>query len=76
MYGERKGWDLGGVGVVAAARAAERGACGPFEVPLRFLPELLQEQVRRLRVIPSKCPVHRTLASGGACVIERRIERV
>ena len=76
MYGGRKGWDLDGLEVVAEAMPGERGACGPFEVTLRVPKELSEEQVRRLRVIASKCPVHRTLASPEACVVEDRIERI
>jgi putative redox protein len=76
MYGGRKGWDLGGLEVVADAKPGERGACGPFEVTLRLPKELSEEQVGRLRIIASKCPVHRTLASAEACVIEDRVERI
>jgi putative redox protein len=76
MYGRRKGWDLDGLEVVAEARPGERGACGPFEVTLRVPKKLSEEQVHRLRVIASKCPVHRTLADREACVIEDRVERI
>ena len=76
MYGRRKGWDLDGLEVVADAKPGERGACGPFEVTLRLPKELSEEQVGRLRVIASKCPVHRTLASREACLIEDRVERI
>ena len=76
MYGKRKGWDLDGLEVVAEAEPGERGACGPFEVTLRLPKELSEEQVHRLRVIASKCPIHRTLASPEACAIEDRVERI
>lgn len=76
MHGGRKGWDLDGLEVVAEAKPGERGACGPFEVTLRLPKELSEEQVRRLRVIASKCPVHRTLASPEACAIKDRVERI
>ena len=76
MYGARKRWDLDGLEVVAEARPGERAACGPFEVTLRVPRDLTDEQVRRLRVIASKCPVHRTLASREACVVEDRVERI
>ena len=49
---------------------------GHFEVTLRLPKELTEEQASRLRVIASKCPVHRTLASAEACVIEDRVERI
>ena len=61
---------------MADAKPGERGACGPFEVTLRLPKELSEEQVGRLRVIASKCPVHRTLASREACLIEDRVERI
>ena len=73
MYGGRKGWDLDGLEVVAESAPGERGACGPFVVTLRLPNGLSDEQVRRLRVIAAKCPVHRTLASPEACVIEDRV---
>jgi putative redox protein len=76
MYVRRKGWDIDGLEVVADAKPGERGACGPFEVTLRLPKELTEEQASRLRVIASKCPVHRTLASAEACVIEDRVERI
>jgi putative redox protein len=76
MYGRRKGWDLDGLEVVVVAKPGERGVCGPFEVTVRVPKELSEEQVRRVRVIASKCPIHRTLASREACVIEDRLERI
>jgi putative redox protein len=76
MYGARKGWELDGLEVLAESRPGERGACGPFVVTLRLPRHLSDEQVRRLRAIAAKCPVHRTLASPEACVIEDRIEYV
>ena len=76
MYAGRKGWQVEGLEVVAESEPAERAACGPFRVTLRLPRELSEEQVARLRVIASKCPVHRTLASPEACVIEDRVERV
>jgi putative redox protein len=76
MYGARKGWDLEGLEILAESRPGERGACGPFVVTLRVPEHFSDEQVRRLRVIAAKCPVHRTLSSPEACVIEDRIEYV
>ena len=76
MYGGRKGWELDGLEVVAESRPGERGACGPFVVTLRLPNGLSDEQVRRLRVIAGKCPVHRTLASPEACVIEDCVELI
>jgi putative redox protein len=76
MYAQRNVWDLGDLDVVAEAKPGDRAACGPFEITLRIPTELSEEQVRRLRVIASKCPIHRTLASREACVIEDRVERI
>lgn len=76
MYAGRKGWELPGLEVVAESEPGERGACGPFTVVLRLPKELTEERVRRLRVIAGKCPVHRTLASAEACVVEDRVELV
>ena len=76
MYAERKGWGLGGLEVAVEAEPGDRDACGPFTVVLRLPKELSEEQVRRLRVIAGKCPVHRTLASPEACVVEDRVELV
>ena len=76
MYGARKGWDLDGLEILAESRPSERGACGPFVVTLRLPTHLSDEQVRRLRVIAARCPVHRTLASPEACVVEDRVEYV
>jgi putative redox protein len=76
MYGGRRGWDLDGLEVVADSRPGEDGACGPFVVTLRLPNGLSDEQVRRLRMLAGKCPVHRTLASPETCVIEDRVELV
>ncbi|MGH2967371.1 MAG: OsmC family protein [Solirubrobacterales bacterium] len=76
MYAGRKGWDLGEFEVDVESESGERGACGPFTVVLRLSKELSGDRVQRLRVIAGKCPVHRTLASPEACVIEDRVELV
>lgn len=76
MYAERKGWELGDVEVIAESEPGEKGACGPFTVTLRLSKDLSDEQVERLKVIAGKCPVHRTLASPEACVVEDRVELV
>jgi putative redox protein len=76
MYGRRKGWDVDDLQVLVEAQPGERGECGGFEVTLRLPLELSDEQVRRLQVIASRCPVHRTLASAEPCEIEDRVERI
>jgi len=60
MYADRKGWDVGDLEV-----AVETTYDGPvptrFEVALRSTGELDSEQMAKLRVIASKCPVHKAL---------------
>jgi putative redox protein len=74
MYAQRKGWDIGGVEVVAEYAPAERGCPTKFSLTLRLPSELTEEQVARLRVIAAKCPVHRTL--DGEVMFDERVERV
>ena len=74
MYADRKGWDLSGLEVAVESEPGERGACGAFHVILRLPRGLDAEQVDRLRTIASRCPIHRTLASPEACVVEDRVE--
>lgn len=62
MYAARKGWDIGEIEVVAQYRLAPRGEVTQFSLELRLPAGLSEEQLRRLRVIAGKCPVHRTLA--------------
>ena len=71
-----RAWDLGKLEVVVESEPGERGVCGPFTVILRLPKELAEEQVSRLRVIAGKCPVHCTLASSEASVVEVRVELV
>jgi putative redox protein len=61
MYADRKGWDLGGIEVSVDYSPAERGAPTKFDLKLHLPDGLSDEQVERLKVIASKCPVHRTL---------------
>jgi putative redox protein len=74
MYAARKGWEIGHVGVDVEYTPAERGCPTKFELVLRFPEELPEEQVERLRVIATKCPVHRTL--DGEVMFAERVERV
>ncbi len=61
MYAGRKGWDIEGLGV-----AVDTEWDGPrpsaYRVELTFPGHLDENQVKRLKVIAGKCPVHRTLA--------------
>jgi len=74
MYAARKGWDLGDVEVEVDYLPAERGCPTKFALTLRLPSELSEEQVQRLKVIATKCPVHRTL--DGEVMFEERVERV
>jgi putative redox protein len=63
MYAERKGWDVGDLEVTADLRRVPRDEPAHFEVSVRIPTPLSPEQAERLRVIASKCPVHRTLTA-------------
>ncbi len=74
MYAERKGWDIGDLEVDCSFQgAAERGCPTRFEVVMRIGEHVTDEQVERLRVIATKCPVHRML--DGDVMFDERIER-
>ena len=74
MYAQRKGWDIGDVEVECEYSPAERGTPTRFELVLRMPDSLSDEQVQRLKVIATKCPVHRTL--DGEVMFDERVERV
>jgi len=74
MYAARKGWDLGDVEVECEYLPAERGCPTKFTLTLRLPSDLSDEQVQRLKVIATKCPVHRTL--DGEVMFDERVERV
>ena len=74
MYADRKGWDLGPVEVECAYTPAERGCPTKFTLTLRLPSDLSDEQVQRLKVIATKCPVHRTL--DGEVMFDERVERI
>ncbi len=73
MYAARKGWDLSDVEVVCDYTPAERGCPTRFSLTLRLPSGLTDEQVQRLKVIATKCPVHRTL--DGEVMFDERVER-
>ncbi len=73
MYAERKGWELRDVEVVCDYTPAERGCPTKFTLTLRLPADLSDEQVQRLKVIATKCPVHRTL--DGEVMFDERVER-
>jgi putative redox protein len=74
MYARRKGWDIGEVEVDCEYQPAERGTPTRFDLVLRFPPHLSDEQVERLRVIATKCPIHRTL--DGEVMFTERVETI
>ena len=74
MYADRKGWDLGPVEVECEYVPAERGCPTRFSLTLRLPSDLTDEQVQRLKVIATKCPVHRTLE--GEVMFDERVERI
>jgi putative redox protein len=74
MYAARKGWELNGVEVECEYTPADRGCPTKFEVILRLPSDLTDEQVQRLKVIATKCPVHRTL--DGEVMFDERVERI
>ncbi|MGI8580409.1 MAG: OsmC family protein [Solirubrobacteraceae bacterium] len=74
MYAKRKGWDVGSIEVEAEFAPAERGTPTRFSLVMRLPSNLSDEQVERLKVIATKCPVHRTL--DGEVMFDERVERV
>ena len=73
MYAARKGWDLHDVEVECEYTPAERGCPTKFQLTLRLPSDLTDEQVQRLMIIATKCPVHRTL--DGEVMFDERVER-
>ncbi len=73
MYAARKGWNLRDVEVEVEYVPAERGCPTKFTLTLRLPSDLSDEQVQRLKVIATKCPVHRTL--DGEVMFDERVER-
>jgi putative redox protein len=75
MYAERKGWDIGDLEVECTYKPApERGCPTRFELVMRVDCDMDEEQMDRLRVIATKCPVHRVL--DGEVMFDERVERV
>ena len=74
MYAKRKGWDVGGLEVECEYSPAERGCPTRFSLVLRFPPTLTTDQVEKLQVVATKCPVHRALE--GEAMFDERAERL
>lgn len=62
LYAERKEWDVTGV-EAEVEMEYERYRPASFKLKLTFPDSLTHDQVERLRVIASKCPVHHALAN-------------
>src|ERR1044072_6025442 len=74
IYAARKGWDLHDVEVACDYLPGERGCPTKFTLTLRLPSDLTDEQVARLKVIATKCPIHRTL--DGEAMLAESVERV
>jgi len=74
MYADRKGWKLGDVEVECEYLPAERGCPTKFTTTLRLPSDLTDDQVQKLKIIATKCPVHRTL--DGEVMFDERVERI
>lgn len=61
MYADRKGWDVGAVEVEVEYEGATPDDPPSFNTVISIPAALDHEQRRRLLVIATKCPVHRTL---------------
>ena len=73
MYANRKEWDVGDL-EVEVDYELDPQATSRFDVLLKLPAALSDEQVEALRMIATKCPVHRVLL--GQVEITDRIERV
>ena len=71
LYANRKGWDVGDIGVDVTYD--HRADPGRFEVEVRLPAELTDEQFERLRRVAASCPVHRALEAGFS--FEQRLVR-
>jgi putative redox protein len=76
MYAGRKGWEVGEVEVGVKMEYGDAGVPRSFTVTLRLPPGLTEEQVERLGVIATKCPVHRLLAHDREVAIADHVEVV
>jgi putative redox protein len=74
MYAKHKGWDVGPIEVQCEYSPAERGCPTKFNLVLRLPRGLSDDQVKRLKVIAAKCPVHRAL--DGEVMFNERLEIV
>jgi len=64
MYAARKEWDVGEVEVEVEMKYGEKSQPRSFAVTLKLPQGLSEEQIERLGVVASKCPIHRMLSDG------------
>jgi putative redox protein len=64
MYAARKEWDVGEVEVEVEMEYGEKSQPRSFAVTLKLPQGLSEEQIERLGVVASKCPIHRMLSDG------------
>jgi putative redox protein len=74
MYADRKGWDVGALEVEVDYETAQKGEPRHFQVLVKLPAGLSEEQIARIKLIATKCPVHRTLIHGAT--IEDRVELI
>lgn len=60
MYAQRKEWDVGDVAVDVDYELDPKGT-SRFDVVIEIPGDVSEEQVEQLKVVASKCPVHRVL---------------
>ena len=72
MYANRKGWDIGDIGVDVDYEPAQRGSFTRFKMTVQLPKELPEDQRERLMQIGAKCPVHRTLE--GEVMFDEKVE--
>ena len=76
MYAARKGWDVGDLQVEVEMEYGDTAVPKSFDVIVQVPAALSDEQLERLQVIASKCPVHRLLAHERHATVTDRVERV
>jgi putative redox protein len=73
MYADRKGWDLGEVAVDVDIDY-DGQAPKAFAVTIQYPGGLSEEQLEKLRVIATRCPVHKALAREMPISITDRVQ--
>jgi putative redox protein len=76
MYAQRKGWELGNVEVGVEMEYGPSAVPQSFTVTLKLPRALSDEQIERLGMIATKCPVHRALSHERQVTITDRVEVV